>query len=243
MKSGWESTKVDGGEMKLYVSRPDGAGPFPAVVVIQGQKGVDRFIEEFTQRLAGVGYAAAAPELYHRDPPDCRDDAKTRRGRLRDATVISDVNAAVEFLKCRSSVDGERLAITGFCMGGRVTYMMAAANPAFKAAVDHYGGNIFSPWGDGPSPFERTAQIHCPVMGHFGEEDENPSPEDIRKLDAELTRLGKAHEFFSYAKTGHAFMDPHGDKYRPESAATAWGRTLDFFARHLGQAKPHRAAS
>jgi carboxymethylenebutenolidase len=120
---------------------------------------------------------------------------------------------------------------------------MSAAGPAFKAAVDHYGGNIFSPWGDGPSPFQRAAEIHCPLMGHFGAEDENPSPDDIRKLDAELARLGKAHEFFSYAKTGHAFMDRHSDKYRPESAAAAWARTLDFFSKHLGRTKSHRAAS
>jgi carboxymethylenebutenolidase len=67
---GWEATKVTGGTMKLYVSRPDGPGPFPGVVVIQGQRGVDRFIEEFTQRLAVEGYVAAAPDLYHRESPD-----------------------------------------------------------------------------------------------------------------------------------------------------------------------------
>ncbi|HEY2988570.1 MAG TPA: dienelactone hydrolase family protein [Candidatus Binatia bacterium] len=240
---GWESVKVDGGTMRLYVSRPDGPGPFPGVVVIQGQKGVDRFIEEFTQRLAAEGYAAVAPELYHRDPPDCRDDAPTRRARLRDTTVISDVNAAAEFLKRQPSVDGDRLAITGFCMGGRVSYLMAAAGSAFKAAVDHYGGGAFAPWGDGPSPFERTAEIHCPIMGHFGLEDENPSPEDVRRLDAELTKHGKVHEFFSYPDTGHAFMDPYSDKYRPHSAAAAWPRTLEFFARHLAPPKARRAAS
>lgn len=241
MKSGWESTKVAEGEMKLYVSRPDGAGPFPGVVVIQGQKGVDRFIEEFTQRLAAEGYVAAAPVLYHRDPPDCKDDPSTRRARLRDATVIQDVNAVVDFLKRDSAVDGAHLAITGFCMGGRVTYLMAAANPAFKVAVDHYGGNCFSPWGDGPSPFARTREIHCPLMGHFGLEDENPSPEDIRKLDAELAKHGKPHQFFSYAKTGHAFMDPYSDKYRPESAAAAWTRTLGFFSTHLAPARSRAA--
>ena len=243
MKSDWETIKLADGTMKLYMSRPDGPGPFPGIVVIQGQKGVDRFIEEFTQRLAGEGYVAAAPDLYHRDPPDCRDNAPTRRERLRDATVVSDVNAAAEFLKRQPSVDGDRLGITGFCMGGRVSYLMAAAGPAFKAAVDHYGGNAFSPWGGGPSPFERTPRIHCPIMGHFGLEDENPSPEDVRKLDAELKKHGKVHEFFSYADTGHAFMDPHSDKYRPHAAADAWPRTLEFFAKHLAPSKAGRAAS
>jgi carboxymethylenebutenolidase len=240
---GWESTKTDDGTMKLYVSRRDGSGPFPGIVVIQGQKGVDRFIEEFTQRLAAEGYVAAAPDLYYRENPDCRDDAPTKRERLRDRTVISDVNATAEFLKRQPTVDGDRLGIVGFCMGGRVSYLMASAGPAFKAAVDHYGGNAFSPWGDGPSPFERTLEIHCPIMGHFGAEDENPSPKDVSKLDAELTKHGKVHEFYSYAGTGHAFMDPYGSKFRAQSAAAAWPRTLDFFARHLAPSKARRAAS
>jgi len=239
---GWESIKVPDGTMRLHVSRPEGAGPFPGVIVIQGQKGVDRFIEEVTERLAREGYAAAGPELYHRDPPDCRDDAKTRRARLRDKLVIQDVNAAADFLARDPKVDGARLAIMGFCMGGRVTLLMSSAGPRFKAASDFYGGNAFEPWGEGPSPFQRAADIHCPLMGHFGLEDENPSPADIKKLDAELARLGKPHEFYSYEKTGHAFMDPHGDKYRPESAAAAWKRTVDFFGRELAPAKS-RAAS
>jgi len=243
MVTGWESIKVADGTMRLHVSRPDGPGPFPAVVVIQGQRGVDRFIEEMTQKFAGAGYVAAAPDLYHRDPPDCRDDGPTRRARLRDATVISDVNATVEFLKRQRSVDGDKLGIIGFCMGGRVAYLMAAANPGFKAAVDYYGGNILAPWGDGPSPFQRTAEIRCPVMGHFGEEDKNPSLDDMRRLDAELKKLGKIHEFYSYEKTGHAFMDPHGDKYRPHSAEVSYGRTLNFLARHLAPSKGRMAAS
>jgi carboxymethylenebutenolidase len=229
--------------MRLYVSRPDGPGPFPAVVVIQGQSGVNLFIEEMTQGIAGAGYVAAAPDLYHRDSPDCQDDGPTRRARLRDLSVIKDVNAAVEFLKRQRFVDGDRLGIIGFCMGGRVAYLMASANPDFKAAVDYYGGNILAPWGDGPSPFQRTAEIGCPILGHFGEEDKNPSLDDMRKLDGELTRHGKLHEFHSYGKTGHAFMDPHGDKYRSHSAEASYARTLDFFARHLAPPKARLAAS
>jgi carboxymethylenebutenolidase len=74
-------------------------------------------------------------------------------------------------------------------------------------------------------------------------EDTNPSPEDIRKLDAELTRLGKLHEFYSYAATGHAFMDPHSDKYRPQSAEAAWARMLEFFSKHLTPARTRAAAA
>jgi carboxymethylenebutenolidase len=233
MPSFWESIQVDGADMRLYVSVPGGTGPFPAVVVIQHQGGVDDFIEEMTQRVANAGYAAVAPDLYHRDGPDCKDDGPMRRARLLDVNVIQDVNATVEFLLGHRSVEAERLGIIGFCMGGRVAYLMAAVNPHFKAAVDYYGGNIMVPWGKGPAPLDRTAEIHCPILGLFGEDDANPSPADMRKLDAELTKHGKAHEFHSYPGAGHAFMNRRGERYRADADSDSWPKTLAFFAKHL----------
>lgn len=235
MPAFWESIKVDGEDMKVYVAVPEGKGPFPAVVVIQHQGGVDEFIEEMTQRVASAGYVGVAPDLYHRDPPDCKDDAPTRRGRLRDVTVVKDVNATVDFLKGHRGVDGERLGIVGFCMGGRVAYLMAAANPSFKAAADYYGGGTMVPWGEGQSPFDRTAEIHCPLIGLFGEEDADPSPADMRKLDAELTKQGKVHEFHSYPGANHAFMNRRGNRYHAEGDRDSWPKTLAFFEKYLGR--------
>jgi carboxymethylenebutenolidase len=235
MASFWESIKVDGEDMRLYVSVPDGKGPFPAVVVIQHQGGVDEFIEEMTQRVASAGYAGVAPDLYHRDGPDCQDDGPTRRARLRDVNVIKDVNATVDFLKGHRSIDAGRLGIVGFCMGGRVAYLMAAVNPSFKAAAAYYGGNIMVPWGEGRAPFDRTAEIHCPLIGLFGEEDANPSPADMRKLDAELTKHGKVHEFYSYPGANHAFMNKRGNRYHAEADRDSWPKTLAFFERHLAK--------
>jgi carboxymethylenebutenolidase len=234
MNASWQSTTLDGSEMKLYVATPDGRGPFPAVVVIQHRDGVDGFVEEMTRRLAGRGYLGAAPDLYHRDSPDCKEDGATRMTRLRDANVIKDVNAAVDFVKAHRSVRADKIGIVGFCMGGRVVYLMAAANPDLKAAVAYYPGSTFSPWGEGPSPFDRTKEIHCPLLGQFGGEDRNPSPEDVRKLDAELTKYHKVHEFHSYPNAGHAFMNLHGAAYRPHADQASWPRTLDFFQKHLG---------
>jgi carboxymethylenebutenolidase len=235
MASFWESIKVDGEDMRLYVSVPDGTGPFPAVVVIQHQGGVDEFVQEMTQRIASAGYAGVAPDLYHRDGPDCQDDGPTRRARLKDVSVIKDVNATVDFLKGHRSIDAERLAIVGFCMGGRVAYLMPAVNPSFKAAAAYYGGNIMAPWGDGPSPFDCTAQINCPLIGLFGEEDTNPSPADMRKLDAELTKHGKVHEFYSYPGANHAFMNRRGNRYHADADRDSWPKTLAFFEKYLGK--------
>jgi carboxymethylenebutenolidase len=97
----------------------------------------------------------------------------------------------------------------------------------------YYGGGIFRCWGDGPSPFERTAEIHCPIMGHFGEEDENPSAEDVQKLAVELTAHGKVYEFHSYTGAGHAFMNKSRDTYRQHAADLSWPRTIGFFTKHL----------
>jgi carboxymethylenebutenolidase len=100
--------------------------------------------------------------------------------RLTDKTLIADVNATIEHLKSHPAVDSARIGIVGFCMGGRAVYLMSAVNADLKAGVMYYGSDPFNAWGDGPSPFERTAQIHCPIMGHFGDDDKNPSPADMR---------------------------------------------------------------
>ena len=243
MTSRWDNVMVDGATMKLYVSSPDGPGPFPAVVVIQHQGGVDEFIEEMTDRVGAAGYVGVAPDLYHRDGPDCRDDGPTRRARLLDANVIKDVNATVDYLRKHRAVDAERLVIVGFCMGGRVSYLMAAAQPAFRAAVDYYGGNIMVPWGEGVAPFARTAEIGCPLLGLFGEADGNPSPADMKTLDAELTRHGKAHEFHSYPGANHAFMNRRGARYHEAADRDSWPRAVAFFDKHLGRVGAGHAAA
>jgi carboxymethylenebutenolidase len=232
--SSWQQTNSDKSTMRVRLSLPTGMGSFPAMVVIQHQGGVDEIVEEMTIRLADAGYVAAAPDLYHRDGPDCKDDIATRRSRLGDRRIINDVNACVSFLQSHDSVDRNRIGIVGFCMGGRVVYLMAAANPVFKAAVAYYAGNTFRAWGrDLASPFERTAEIHCPLQGHFGADDKNPSPEDMAKLDAELIRFNKPHEFFSYPGATHGFMDSTKESYRRDADEASWPRTLDFLRRHL----------
>ena len=239
-----EKIKVGESPMNLYISRPDGNGSFPAVVLIQHQNGVDKFMEEMTERIGAAGYFGVTPDLYHRDGPDCKDDGPTRRGRLRDSTIVSDVNATLDFLKGQRLVDAGRVGIVGFCLGGRVAYLMAAANPSFKAAASYYGGSIFRAWGDGPTPFERTTEIRCPIQGHFGEVDKNPSLDDMRKLEVELTKHGKAHEFYTYAGADHAFMDRHhAARYHAQADQVSWPRTLDFFRKHLIEVAPQRAVA
>lgn len=233
-QSSWQQTTSDNSTMRMHLSVAEGPGPLPAMVVVQHQWGVDEFMQSITARLAQAGYVAAAPDLYHRDGPECTDDVIARRSRLSDRKVINDVHASVKFLRSQPAVDENRLGIIGFCMGGRVAYLMAAASSDFKASVVFYGGNTFRAWGrDLPSPFERTSEIHCAVQGHFGADDQNPSADDMRKLDLELTKFDKKHEFYSYPDAAHAFMDHTRESYRRHADEAAWPRTLEFLTTHL----------
>ena len=233
MQSRWDEVSSDGNIMRCYVSAPEGSGPHPAVLVIQHAGGVDEFVRGMADRFGAEGYVAMAPDLYHREDPNLSDDPMTRMGRLRDITIVTDVNAAIEHMKALPEVVAGRIGITGYCMGGRVTYLMAATSPDLRAAVVCWGGNIMTSWGNGPAPFEITTRISCPVMGLFGEDDPNPSPADVAKLDAELTRLGKEHEFHSYAGAGHAFMNESRPSYREEAAKDAWEKCLGWLDRYL----------
>ncbi len=236
MPASLQKLTVGGSEMSAYLSIPDGDGPFPAMIVIHHAPGVDMFIREVADRLAREGYATAAPDLFHRITNEMVEQTgRSKRDQLSDPDIIADVNAAVDFLRSHPRVDGERLGITGFCMGGRVVWLAACINRHFKAAVPFYGGNIFVPWGAGDAPpFDLADGINCPMLFHFGEIDANPSQDDMRKLDDELTRLGKPHRFYSYPGADHAFMNRYmPQRHHRTSAEMAWARTREFLAEQL----------
>ena len=234
MASSWESVTVDDQSMDLYLSLPDGSGPFPAVVVAQHGGGVDQFIRDMADRLATEGYAAAAPNLFHRITDDMLADGSRRFNHLNDPDIVADINATVEHLRSHATVNGAAIGVTGFCMGGRVTWLAACSNAHFGAAAPYYGGNIMVPRGKATqAPFELAQGIKCPVLFHFGEIDANPSQDDMRKLDEELTRLGITHKFYTYPGADHGFMDFTGARYQKQASDASWARTLDFFDQHL----------
>ena len=220
--------------MRIYSKAPVGADQAPGIVVIMHGPGLDRFIEDRVDDLARHGYAAAAPDLYHRQPDDGAD-MMTRIGRLRDLEIIDDADATIAYLRGMRDTRVTELAVLGFCMGGRISYLLAGARPStWRAAGVFYGGNIMKPWGDGPSPFDRTRAITAPMIGFFGLEDTNPSPADVDTIDAELSRHGKAHEFHRYEGAGHAFLNfTNAERYRASQAKDAWEKMLAFLARHL----------
>lgn len=219
--------------MRIHVDVPPNAAPgVPAVIVMIHGPGLDRFIEAQVAALAQHGYVAAACDLFHRQPDDGAD-TMARIARLRDDEIALDVDATIAHV--RTHTDGP-LAIIGFCMGGRNAYLLAGARPqAWTCAGVFYGGNIMKAWPEGgPTPFDRTPQIACPMIGFFGEDDTNPSPADVATIDAELARHGVPHVFHSYAGAGHAFLNfTNPERHRPAQAADAWAKLLTFLDEHL----------
>lgn len=232
MTARWEMMKVEGKDVRCYVGMPDHDRPRAGVVVAHHASGQDEPMLDTVHRLNRAGYAAVLPDLFHRQPAGLQNTGRV--GLLRDPEVVTDMNAALALLKSLDPKVGP-LGVTGFCMGGRVTFLMAASNRELKAAALFYGGMMFKPWGEGnPTPFERCADVGCPVMGFFGSEDTNPSPADVAKLDAELTRLGKWHEFHSYQDAGHAFMNfANAERYRHRPSQSAWPQLVAFFDHFL----------
>ena len=242
----WDRIDVDASPMRLYVGMPSLGRAFPAVIVIHPGSGVDKFIEDRVENLAQQGYLAIAPDLYHRQTSAAAGgsddgDMLTRIGRLRDPEVISDVNAAVNYARRLKDTQLGDVGIIGFCMGGRVAYLMAASKPVFKAAGVFYGGDIMRAWGNGPTPFDLTPYIHCPIAGFFGAEDANPSPADVDRIAAQLDKYRKPREFHRYPDAGHAFLSfTNPATYREGPARDAWDKLIPFLQRNLQTSRQPR---
>jgi carboxymethylenebutenolidase len=249
----WDRIDVDGSPMRLYVGMPSLGRAFPAVIVVHHGPGVDKFIEDRVDHLAQHGYLAIAPDLYHRQTSAAASDSSaaasnsdvgdvlTRISRLSDPEVINDVNAAVNYARRLKDTQLGDVGIIGFCMGGRVAYLMAASKPVFKAAAVFYGGNIMKAWGNGPTPFDLTPYIHCPIAGFFGAEDSNPSPGDVDRLEAQLDKYRKPREFHRYPDAGHAFLNfTNPATYREGPARDAWDKLIPFLQRTLQTSRQPR---
>lgn len=230
----------DGDEIEAYLARPLAGGSRGSVVVIHHMPGYDRETKEFVRRFAAAGYAALCPNLYHREAPgaDPDDAAATVRaaGGVPDERLVGDVSAAATYLNGLDGANG-RIGVIGHCSGGRHTFL-AACSLEVDAAVDCYGAFVVEDPPEGlpkvMQPILHLApQLSCPLLGLFGAEDRYPAPEAVARLDEELTRIGKVHEFHSYEGAGHSFFSPDRPAYRPEAAVDGWRRILAFFGDHL----------
>jgi carboxymethylenebutenolidase len=225
-----------------YYAHPSGSGKCPGVVVIHHFPGWDEWTAEVCRKFAHHGYAALAPNLYVRlgDGGDPAIVAQARAvGGMSDEQVVGDVRATAAYLRAQPDNNG-KIGVIGFCSGGRHAYLSACQIADLDAAVDCWGGNVVV---DDQSkltsrqptaPINLTSGIRCPVLGLFGNEDGNPSPADVNRLEAELKRQGKDYEFHRYDGAGHAFNAWYRPNYRQEQAQDAWDKIFAFYGKHLG---------
>ena len=229
---------AQGLDMATYVSHPSPSegNNFPAIIVIMEAFGVTGHIEKVCDQYAANGYVAIAPALYHRQHPnpklgyDEMPAVQGYMGELRDNELIEDVNVAIDYLNNKyPRTANQKIGIVGYCVGGRIAYLAATSCPGLSAASVYYGGRILVPFGDGPAPIDLTSNISIPVMGNFGDTDENPSPADVKTIDDALTAAGVTHDFKSYPGAGHGFNCDDRGSYNEAAATDAFARTLGFF--------------
>ncbi len=229
-----------GDEIPAYSARPLRPGPLPGVVVIHHMPGFDAATKEITRTFAAHGYSALCPNLHAREAPDA-DPAQAAAavraaGGVPDDRVVGDVAAAAGWLRSLTNANG-KVGVIGYCSGGRQAYVAACRLP-LDAAVDCYGGRVVAAPDElterqPVAPIDLTAALSCPLLGLFGGQDRNPSPDHVDQIEAELVRHAKVYEFHRYPDAGHAFFSVDRPGYRVDAALDGWGRIWAWFGRHL----------
>jgi carboxymethylenebutenolidase len=220
-----------------YMAWPESGSKWPIILVVQEIFGVHEHIKDVCRRLAKQGYMAVAPELYVRqgDPktvPDIQTLMQTIVPKVPDKQVMADLDAAADWAASQGG-DISRLAITGFCWGGRITWLYAAHSQRVKAGVAWYGrlvGNVTE-----NTPFHPTdiaAKLNAPVLGLYGGADPGIPQETIDKMEGLLRSSGKEATILVYPGAPHAFHADYRPSYRKEPAEDGWKRLLDWLKRH-----------
>ncbi len=208
-----------------YLAKPQGAGPFPAVIVIQEWWGLNEHIKNVAERYAREGYVALAPDLYHGKVTADSNEAGKLMGALNREEAVKDLLGAVQHLKALKEVRGDRIGVTGFCMGGSYALLLPCRTKEIRAAAPYYG----------EIPDEAALRnLACPILYVYGDADFWITKDEVKRLEASLKKLGKTGEVKIYPGAPHAFFnDTRKDVYRQPEAQDAWRRTLDFFAKYL----------
>lgn len=234
-----QTLDVQGSPMEVLIFEPEGAGPHPAMMVAQhlpiAHAGLEKdpFTLDIGDKLAKAGYVTAIPFIFHWWPEDMAVEQK--REEWRDDRTVADMEATYGLLSSMEKVDADRVGIIGHCWGGRVAWLIACHNDRLKACATLYGGRIKLPMGPpGVAPIELADRIPCPVIGIFGNDDQNPSPSDVNDLDAALNAAKVPHEFHRYDGAGHGFQDfVNKERFRPEATADSWDKVLSFLDKQL----------
>jgi len=227
---------VTGGSLPGYRAMPAGGGPFPVVLVVQEIFGVHEHIRDVCRRFAKLGYLAIAPELFAREGDvskiaDVAEIVSKVVSKVPDAQVLADLDAAVAWADASGAGDTKRLAITGFCWGGRIVWLYCAHSTRLRAGVAWYGRLT------GPTdalhpkhPFDVAAALRAPVLGLYGGADTGIPLDVVESMRKAVAGAKVRCEIVVYPDAPHGFHADYRPSYRKEAAEAGWARLLAWFA-------------
>jgi carboxymethylenebutenolidase len=234
LTSGTIQINVNGQNVPVYRAQPEGKTNLPVILVVSEIFGVHEHIADVARRFAKQGYLALAPDLFIRqgDPTKVASIADLQRdiiSKTPDAQVFTDLDAVVAWAKANGG-NADKIAITGFCWGGRITWLYAAHNPAIKAGVAWYGRLMGDTNANFPRhPIDVAGTLNVPVLGLYGAKDTGISQESIEVMKAALAKGPNKSTFVIYPNSGHAFHADYRPSYVEADAKDGWGRTLAWF--------------
>lgn len=226
-----------GVELPAYRAMPAKGHHFPVVLVVQEVFGVHEHIRDLCRRFAKAGYFAVATELYARQGDVSKiSDFKELMPIVQsvpDSQVMSDLDATVAWAKSTGHADTKRLAVTGFCWGGRIVWLYAAHNPALKAGVAWYGRLDGNRTELQPKyPLDLAAEIKAPVLGLYGGLDKGIPQTDVDKMRVALEAAHSKSRIDVYPNAEHGFNADYRPSYNAEAAKDGWKKALDWFKRN-----------
>lgn len=233
------AVEIPAGDITLrgYRAMPAGKGPFPVVLVVEEIFGVHEWIQDICRRLAKVGYLAIAPDLFARQGDPTQYDTIPKIfenviSKVPDAQVMRDLDATAEWAG-KNGGDATRLGITGFCWGGRITWLYAAHNPKLKAGVAWYGRLVSPPSALSPKhPIDLVPEIKAPVLGFYGGKDQGIPVDSVEKMGAALKAASSRSEVRIYPEADHGFLADYRPSFNPAAAADAWPKALAWLQQH-----------
>ncbi|MCA9678014.1 MAG: dienelactone hydrolase family protein [Kofleriaceae bacterium] len=203
------------------LATPAGDGKAPGVVLLQEYWGINDHVRSLVTRMAAEGFVTLAPDLYHGKVATTAAEAGAMMGALDWPHTLDDIAAAVAYLRAHPRCNG-KVAVTGFCLGGALSFATACAVPGLAAVVPFYGVPAQADW----------SKVDAPILAHFAQIDEWAKPELARDIQQTLQGQGKSMELHVY-DAQHAFCnDTRPEVYAPEAAKLAWQRTVDFIRSH-----------
>jgi carboxymethylenebutenolidase len=228
---------IDGQDVPVYRAQPKDRTNLPVILVISEIFGVHEHIKDVARRFAKAGYMAVAPDLFVRqgDATKVANVADLMRdivSRTPDAQVMSDLDTVVKWSKQRGG-NTDKLGITGFCWGGRITWLYAAHNPNVKAGVAWYGRLVGESTANSPKhPIDVAQNLKAPVLGLYGAKDQGIPLESVERMRKALAAGNSKSSIHVYPNSGHAFHADYRPSYNAADAKDGWSKALNWFSTH-----------